>query len=252
MIICTFLDQSIAITRNLTDDQLQELVALLQGTTIDIISIEDTRNFTPRHLTAILTHTQNIKSIRLLRNEISRHQLDIILDHLKHTVSLEISHSSIPPDHFSAFLNKLAISAPNLTEFNASNCKIEFDQSITKLLNSLIHLNCVNLSGNVLKSAILFDSLQVPHLEELCLDNAQLEERDLLELCRFIRGNATIRSLSLRDNILSNSVLQNILDMLQVNRTLKRLFFTPGTMDQSQMQHINVKLISDILDKRAI
>ena len=189
--------------------------------------------------------------MRLSRNEISLDQLSILLGHLKHTTSLEISHSAIPPDHFGTFLKNLAKSAPNLTEFNTSNCNIDFEQSITKLLNSLIHLKCLNLSGNVLKSAILFDFLQVPHLEELRLDSTQLEERDLLELCRFMCGNATIHTLSLKDNLLSNALLQKMLDMVQVNMTLRWLLFTPAA-DPSQTQHISVKLISDILDRRAL
>ena len=253
LIACIHLEQCLTITRNITDNQLGEIIPLLQENAMDTLSIEDTRNFTPQHLMTILAHIKNVKTLRVLRSEISQDQLNILLQHLQCTASLEISHTLIPPDHFKTFLNGLAKAAPNLTELNTSDCHIEFDRSVTKLLNSLVHLNCINLSGNVLKSAILFDSLHLPRLAELRMDAAELEERDLLELCEFMRGNATIHTLSLRENILSNAVLQNLLDMLQVNKTLRRLLFNAGTRDASQtQQHINVKLISDILDKRAI
>ena len=228
------------------------MVHLLQDNTVRCLMLENARNFTPSHLETILNHANTIETIQLTHTELSEDLFAIILNHLKEIESLEISHSVIHPDHFTSFMNKLVKTAQKLANLNTSGCDIHFDTSIIKLLKSLNNLTCVNLSGNVLKSAITFDSLHQLNLKELHLDNTNLQESDLLELCQFLCTNTTIHTLSLRDNHLSTQVLQKILDMLQENRTIKQLFFTPSTTDDSQTQHVNIKLITDMLDKRVI
>ena len=214
--------------------------------------LENTRNFTPSLLETILNHANVIRTIKLIHTELSEEQFAIILNHLKEIESLEISHSVIPPDHFTSFMAKLVKTAQKLANFNTSGCDIQFNTSTLKSLKSLENLTCVNLSGNVLKSAITFDSLHQLNLKEFHLDDTNLQELDLLELCHFLCTNTTIHILSLRDNHISTQVLQKILDMLQENRTIKQLFFTPSDTNDSQTQHVNIKLITDILEKRVI
>eukprot|EP00800_Vazella_pourtalesii_P001098 TRINITY_DN1092_c0_g1_i10.p1 TRINITY_DN1092_c0_g1~~TRINITY_DN1092_c0_g1_i10.p1 ORF type:complete len:636 (-),score=116.00 TRINITY_DN1092_c0_g1_i10:1401-3308(-) len=248
----TITRECLVVSRNITDTELEELVLLLQDNTIHSLVLENTRNFTPNHLETILNHANVIKTIQLTHTELSEDQFAIILNHLKEIESLEISHSVIHPDHFTSFINKLVKTAQKLANFNTSGCDIHFDTSIIKSLKSLENLTHVNLSRNVLKSAITYDSLHHLNLKELHLDDTNLQESDLLELCNFLCTNTTVHTLSLRDNHIPTQVLQKILDMLQENRTIKQLFFTPSTTDESQTQHINIKLITDILEKRVI
>ncbi|KAI6654240.1 Glutamate-rich protein 3-like isoform X3 [Oopsacas minuta] len=243
---------SLHITRNLTHTQIEELVQLIQDNTIHSLILENTRNFTPNHLDTLFTHMVAINKIQITHSELTKDHLNIILEYLQQTETLEISHSVISPDHFIVFMNNLAVAAPKLAEFNTSYCDIRLESPITNVLNSLVHLTSVNLSGNVLKNAIRFDSLHTPNLKELHLDNTELQEPELLELFNFLFSNAAIHTLSLKGNYLSKQVLQRLLDLLQENRNIKQLFFTPSNTDDSQIQHINVKLITDILDKRAI
>ena len=211
--------------------------------------MEDTRNFSPEQLDEIFKCIKTtVSCILISKCELTLDLLEVLLKHSKYVDSLEISHSHLPPDHFNTFLNKLHTFAPKLTKFNTSYCNVSFSSSLTSALNSLGQLEMVNLSGNVLKSAINFESLRTPRLQELCLDNTNLEEADLIGLCEYLRENAKIHTLSLKEITFSDSVLQRLLDVLQGNRTIKSLIFTPQTEDL----HIDTKLITDILDKRAL